>query len=734
MRRMLIIVSLALALGFVSSPSNATDITQLQGITGKLGNEDFAWGTGLATDTFDVHSYTSGTVTLTKIPSLASSLESLLKGVWYVSNSALIADHGNATVSGSLAWVVATAGSTDKTKVVLPPGTYPIATAVTIPSNIVLDLTGGAVISGAASMLVLDSPDQILARSDQQAFDCTGTCVTFTKPGTIFTNWWGPPKDGTDAYADLNASIESVPAASTVVLGTGIHTLETGLYVHTGVNIVGNCAAKVADGTYASTLKAGTGATGSLLIYLPGSPYAGQTTISCITLDGNDVGAIGLEIKNSNPPVKVSDAVAFEFTDTGFYVNGWGNGYPDEGFFDNVIFERCWSGLNAVGYKVAREGTGYFGTIDFNNCHGYYNATGVLLKGDNGTTETGFSVRWTGGMLEGGDPAMQATNTTGCTAFRVKNRVSLTVENTYIENYVNYCDSGDIHFWASNNSYVGIHGGKSGLAHWYSKYEDNSTICQETPAWDDSEAYQMYGEAGPVNRYCIGRITDKKTWGPPNFPVATMPSGGWGSYKGAIYTDAYGVRWIQVGDTGTSGTSLVFPGESTQWAPMDGIVIIPFDNETLNAANSLVYWNQVDKFLLTDVDVVVTEAFTHSNTTGCGGTGYFTLGIDDAKSYFVGNSTIQGNVANLTLRNVVSSHDNNSTEAKLDWDTTHKSFLMDGYSPKEMTDNSTWENDRPYSYIGMYPCPYTACITCDGVWTHGSGYIVIRGRNLRDIH
>jgi hypothetical protein len=645
-------------------------------------------------------------------------------GIGDTSGAVDISDYNN-----DLCTAVAAIGTDNATNIVIG---LAITETVgcTVPSNIFLEFKGRGMVTATATVTIY-SPRNIIASPSQHILE--GTYIAFTNPGTIYTDWWGPPKDGTDAYADLNASIESVPATSTVVLGTGIHTVETGLYVHTGINLIGNCSAKVADGTYASTIKAGTGATGSLLTYLPGSPYAGQTVIECLTLDGNDVGAIGVEIKKSTPPVILRDTVAFDFTDSGFYVNGWGDGVT-EGTFDNVIFERCWSGLNAVGYKVAREGTGYFGTVTFDNCHGYYNATGVFLKGDNGTTETGFSVKWSGGMLEGGDPAMQATNTTGCTAFRVKNRVALTVENAYVENYADYCDTADIHYWASNNSYVGIHGGSPGLAYWYSKYEDNSTICQETPSWEDSEAYQMYGEAGPVNRYCIGRITDKKTWGPPNFPVATMPSGGWGSYKGAIYMDAYGVRWIQVGDTGTSGTSLVYPGESTQWAPMDGIVIIPFDNETLNAGNSLVYWNQAEKFLLTDVDVVVTEAFTHSNTTGCGGTGYVTLGVTDAKSYFVGNSTIQGNVANLTLRNVVSSHDNNSTEAKLDWGTTHKSFLMDGYSPKEMTDNSTWEQDRAYSYIGMYPCPYTACVTCDGVWTSGKGYIVVRGRIMKDIH
>lgn len=114
------------------------DITQLEGLTGKVGREDIGWGE--EGETFSVPIYSGGTTTLEKIPSIFADEYSNIKGASYVSNSSLITDHGDAAVTGSLAYVIAQG----KTNIVLPAGNYYIITSLTVPDTVKITVLPGA--------------------------------------------------------------------------------------------------------------------------------------------------------------------------------------------------------------------------------------------------------------------------------------------------------------------------------------------------------------------------------------------------------------------------------------------------------------------------------------------------------------------------------------------------------------------------------------------------------------
>jgi hypothetical protein len=127
----------------LSTATAAGTIPDLQGTTGKIGQEDIEFGTGRATDTFTVSGYSGGTVTLTRLPAPFANVASLIKGKWYVSSSASITNHGDASVQGSYAWVIAQIGATN-CAIELPPATYVMSSGSAIPSNVVTILQPGA--------------------------------------------------------------------------------------------------------------------------------------------------------------------------------------------------------------------------------------------------------------------------------------------------------------------------------------------------------------------------------------------------------------------------------------------------------------------------------------------------------------------------------------------------------------------------------------------------------------
>lgn len=625
--------------------------------------------------------------------------------------------------------MVAAVGSTPTTMLVTE-ATAPDENS-TVPCTLKLFFVNGAALNPTSGVkIILCSPDNIIAQPDQEIFGGNGTIV-FQQPGIIYSDWWGPAKDGTDAYADLNASIESAPATSTVIIGKGVHTLETGLSVRDGINIRGNCSSNVEDGTYSSTLKSGAGATGSLLTYWPANPYPGQTEIECLTLDGNDVGSDGLEIKRA-VNVKVRNVVAYDFTARGFYVNGYLDG-SDYGSFMGLSFDNCWSGKNAKGFAIERNGTGVWGPVSFRDCYTYYNSVGVFVKGQNSTSEHyGTVFSWDGGSVEGlGGGAWDV-------GFRLKDGVNAQISNTYIETYA----TDPHHFWLSGNSFASVRGGNVSAVYWNSKYEDNSTLCMDSPGANAGYFNNLYGGQRYVgfltNRMCVGgRISDKKEYGSPNFPKTDSVGqvGNPNTYKGMRFTDGYGTEYIQVEDNGTYETDGAVGGQNARWGVHNGRAIIPFDYNTLNAGNVVIFQSETD-FLLTNIYIVVTTAFTHNdNDAVCDGTDEnngVSVGTTSYRNKYIGKQVDYGASYQLLGQDnaTITALDNNDSstgQGVLRWSSTRRpGYLMIGRAVVDMATNS-YEYLYDRSYIGLYPCPNNLTTP---QWTAGEGYVVIEGHNF----
>jgi len=139
--------------------SHATDITNLQGNTSKIADEDVYWGTGQTTDTFSSPTYTGGNVTLTKVPALSPTIASTIKSEWYASNNTAIVDHGNVLTVGSIAWTISTMVASGATHLVIPDGDYPVTSAsIVVPEGClkIIGLGGARVYTSSASIAVFD--------------------------------------------------------------------------------------------------------------------------------------------------------------------------------------------------------------------------------------------------------------------------------------------------------------------------------------------------------------------------------------------------------------------------------------------------------------------------------------------------------------------------------------------------------------------------------------------------
>jgi len=226
----LVVVAALLVITAWSGYLAASEVSQLQGVTGKIGSEDIYWGTGADDDTFDVDvsTYSGGTVTLTKVPSISDNMSSIVKGRWYVSAAASIEDHSDVEVPGSLAWVVAQIGSGNSGHIVIPPGNYVMADDFSLPAGIVLELASGALLDiDSGKTLTIPSPRSLLASSTQQIFDGDGL-VTFTNPGTVYPDWWQANTQGTtDMAPAINKALVAGGTGSTLQFREGTYLLHT---------------------------------------------------------------------------------------------------------------------------------------------------------------------------------------------------------------------------------------------------------------------------------------------------------------------------------------------------------------------------------------------------------------------------------------------------------------------------------------------------------------------------
>lgn len=114
--------------------------------------------------------------------------------------------------SFSLSAAIAGIGSTKMT--LLIGDAITVGSDITIPDNVFLWFVGaGKFFVNATYTITINSPSQVLAHTQQQVFDGTGT-VLFTNGGIISPGWFGFSSGGTDTtnYAAYTMAVASVPA------------------------------------------------------------------------------------------------------------------------------------------------------------------------------------------------------------------------------------------------------------------------------------------------------------------------------------------------------------------------------------------------------------------------------------------------------------------------------------------------------------------------------------------
>jgi len=145
--------------------------------------------------------------------------------------------------SNSLTAALASIGSTKTTLLVGSAITVGVDT--TIPDNVFLWFVGpGKFFVNATYTLTINSPSQVLAHTQQQVFDGTGS-VVFTNGGIISPGWWGFSSGGTAAAnkAAYNASTASIAAmgGSVIIPPTGTAHQVDGTLTHPAkpISVVG---------------------------------------------------------------------------------------------------------------------------------------------------------------------------------------------------------------------------------------------------------------------------------------------------------------------------------------------------------------------------------------------------------------------------------------------------------------------------------------------------------------
>lgn len=599
--------------------------------------------------------------------------------------------------------------------------TYRLTTDLTIPDRIELSFrNGGKIHIDAGSTLTITSPASIVARTDQHLFTGNGR-PGFTKPGTVYVDWLGGNSAGTtDTSALITKAVSAAGAGGTVKFGAGTYLIDDQVALTVGVNLMG-------ESVGATTLRAGSGLIGkSMLANMPSSNIDMQR-IENLNLDGNRIADYGLEIKNGNI-MTIRNVNANHFIEAAIYINGDESWHPRNYVYLYVInIEECNAGNSKHGFKIVKNGcTHVFNNFNFRNCIAYANTdAGLWLEGDHlsDTVNHGFYASFSGGSLD---------NNVGTAHYVVKNGVYLSLSNTYIEGP----ESGKTpkYFgYVSNQSRVDIIGGEN-YGHPGTAADGNSTVC----SYGSRQNWEFQaGKRYSVSDYCTGdRISDKLSFGSPNYPDLRQSHGsGWYAAKGTVSIDSMGTKWM---NTVTSTSS------STRWVPIDGRIMVPIDYTMLNTyavANYLMFWAEQD-FVVTAVDLVITETFASSYTSGCDmpGANGISVGTVGSRDRFI--SGLQGMESKLTAGSVIRAWDNNATDNVLGWNLSvnpadsrtitgkHKAFVMNGQAAQPYllgpggVNNAASDN----TYIALFSCP---CYGTAGNWVAGKGYLVITGYPLK---
>jgi hypothetical protein len=237
--------------------------------------------------------------------------EAYIKNAWFVSSYGF-ADHGDKTKEGTLAWVIKQIGN-DKGFVILPPNaTYKLATPITVPSNVQLQMSNSAVISkvlGSSATLTINGPFDAGLYQVFSGFSAGN--VTFGGAvKEVYPQWWAVA--GTvDWTAAIEAAIDAsngkllVWPSGTYSISSAISKTLTGISKWMAVGPV--------------TIKwTGSSVSNAIVLELAGYDFS----IDGITFDGNNTAAVPIRINNDQ--ASMASAATLSMRDVKFI-----NAYSD---------------------------------------------------------------------------------------------------------------------------------------------------------------------------------------------------------------------------------------------------------------------------------------------------------------------------------------------------------------------------------------------------------------------
>lgn len=163
-----------------------------------------------------------------------------VKGVYYVSTSSSITDHGDAAVTGSLKTLSNTIGTAAAT-IEAPPGTFAVGQALTLgdatAKNLVYRPQRGAVISHGAYAVTINGT---IDAGPWQIFSGTGVVTIAGPQAHVFPEWWGAVGDGVavDEVA-LQAAVNAYAGNNGIVLLTRNYRVARTVWLKDNVELRG---------------------------------------------------------------------------------------------------------------------------------------------------------------------------------------------------------------------------------------------------------------------------------------------------------------------------------------------------------------------------------------------------------------------------------------------------------------------------------------------------------------
>lgn len=227
MKRFLLITVALLA---IASPnySPAASITDLEGITGKIGQEDIYWDNGPgAAGTFTVPTYDGGTVSLTKVPRIPFKYEI----------DAL--DYGNKTFTQASLEAAATAVGSAVATILVRPGQWVISSNMNLTAiapNATFKMAPGAYYSHGAYTINIPN---LSAGPEQIVFVGTGTITLSGYVKEAYPRWFNVAGDGSDETANITRWLlcgvkrlfAPIPAVSYAHKGITIPASTSSIYI-----------------------------------------------------------------------------------------------------------------------------------------------------------------------------------------------------------------------------------------------------------------------------------------------------------------------------------------------------------------------------------------------------------------------------------------------------------------------------------------------------------------------